>query len=126
MTVNFSLPPYSDTNHYDDNILRIEKFDPHKVWVLALNDASLGYPYLKRFEFEVSAKPQRFVGSEPESSIILLTDTPFARLPGSHIRRSGCRKTRLGNRNGRLYRCKEFQGEREKNIHLQYSGNQRT
>ncbi len=76
----FFTSTYSDTNHYDDNILRIEKFDPHKVWVLALNDASLGYPYLKRFEFEVSAKPQRFVGSEPESSIILLTDTPFARL----------------------------------------------
>lgn len=76
----FFTSTYSDTNHYDDNILIIEKFDPHKVWTLALNDASLGFPYLKRFEFEVSARPQRFVGSEPESSIILLTDTPYARL----------------------------------------------
>ena len=79
-TGEFFTSTYSDTNHYDDNILIIEKFDPHKVWTLALNDASLGFPYLKRFEFEVSAKPQRFVGSEPESSIILLTDTPYARL----------------------------------------------
>lgn len=76
----FFTSTYSDTNHYDDNILRIEKFDPHKIWTLALNDASLSFPYLKRFRFEVSAKPQRFVGSEPESSVILLTDTPFARL----------------------------------------------
>lgn len=76
----FFTSTYSDTNHYDDNILRIEKFDTHKIWTLALNDASLGFPYLKRFRFEVSAKPQRFVGSEPESSVILLTDTPFARL----------------------------------------------
>lgn len=76
----FFTSTYSDTNHYDDNILRIEKFDPHKIWTLALNDASLGFPYLKRFRFEVSAKPQRFVGAEPESSVILLTDTPFARL----------------------------------------------
>lgn len=76
----FFTSTYSDTNHYDDNILLIEKFDPRKVWTLALNDASLGFPYLKRFEFEVSAKPQRFVGNEPESSIILLTDTPFARI----------------------------------------------
>lgn len=76
----FFTSTYSDTNHYDDNILRIEKFDPHKIWTLALNDASLGFPYLKRFRFEVSAKPQRFVGAEPESSMILLTDTPFARL----------------------------------------------
>lgn len=76
----FFTSTYSDTNHYEDNILLIEKFDPRKVWTLALNDASLGYPYLKRFEFEVSARPQRFVGSEPESNIILLTDTPYPRL----------------------------------------------
>ncbi len=71
---------YSDENHYDDNILRIEKFDPDKIWTLALNDASLGFPYLKRFKFEPNSKPQRFVGSEPESTVILLTDTPYARL----------------------------------------------
>lgn len=76
----FFTSTYSDTNHYDDNILRIEKFDPHKIWTLVLNDAGLGFPYLKRFVFEPSARPQRFVGAEPESSIILLTDTPFARL----------------------------------------------
>ena len=54
---------FSDSNHYDDNILEIEKFDRNKIWTLALNDASLGFPYLKRFVFEPSAKPQRFVGT---------------------------------------------------------------
>ena len=76
----FYTSSFSDANHYDDNILRIEKFDPHKIWTLALYDASLHYPYLKRFNFEPSAKPQRFVGSEPESRLLLLTDTPFPRL----------------------------------------------
>ena len=71
---------FADSNHYDDNILKIEKFDPHKVWTLALHDSSLGFPYLKRFVFEPTAKPQRFVGSEPESKIIILTDTPFPRI----------------------------------------------
>ncbi|MDE6717828.1 MAG: DNA gyrase/topoisomerase IV subunit A [Muribaculaceae bacterium] len=70
---------FSDTNHYDDNILRIEKFDPHKVWTLVLNDASLGFPYVKRFTFEPSPKPQRFVGSDEKSSVILLSDTPYPR-----------------------------------------------
>ena len=68
---------YSDTNHYDDNILRIEKFDPRKVWTLVLNDATLGYPYIKRFTFEPTSKPQRFVGTDEKSSTILLTDTPY-------------------------------------------------
>lgn len=77
---DFFTSSYSDSNHYDDNILKIEKFDPHKIWTLALNDASLGYPYLKRFTFETSAKPQRFVGNDSSSDIILLTDTPYPRL----------------------------------------------
>lgn len=76
----FFTSSYSDSNHYDDNILRIEKFDPHKIWTLALNDASLGFPYLKRFAFEPSAKPQRFVGADAASSVILLTDTYYPRL----------------------------------------------
>lgn len=71
---------YADTNHYEDNILLIEKFDPHKVWTLALFDSTLGFPYLKRFEFEPTAKPQRFVGNDSNSKILLLTSTPYPRL----------------------------------------------
>ena len=69
-----------ETNHYDDNILRIEKFDPHKVWTAALYDASLGNPYLKRFTFEPSTRPQRFVGTDEKSQLLLLTDTCYPRL----------------------------------------------
>ena len=71
---------FADSNHYDDNILKIEKFDPHKVWTLALFDSSLGFPYLKRFVFEPSAKQQRFVGNDSTSRILLLTDTVYPRL----------------------------------------------
>lgn len=71
---------FADTNHYDDNIYKIEKFDPHKVWTLALFDSALGYPYLKRFVFEPTAKPQRFVGSGSDSKLLLLTDTVYPRL----------------------------------------------
>ncbi|MDE5795769.1 MAG: DNA gyrase/topoisomerase IV subunit A, partial [Muribaculaceae bacterium] len=65
--------------HYDDNILRIEKFVPDKVWTLVLFDAGQGFPYLKRFTFEPSSRPQRFVGNEPASRIIILTDVAFPR-----------------------------------------------
>lgn len=71
---------FVETNHYDDNILRIEKFDPHKVWTAALYDASLGNPYLKRFTFEPSTRPQRFVGTDEKSQLLLLTDTCYPRL----------------------------------------------
>ena len=70
----FFTSSYSDTNHYEDNILRIEKFDPEKIWTLAYFDNALGFPYLKRFKFEVSARPQRFVGGDEGGSILLLSD----------------------------------------------------
>ena len=79
-TGEFYTTSFADTNHYEDNILLIEKFDPHKIWTLALYDASLHYPYIKRFNFEPSAKIQRFVGNEPESKILLLTDTAYPRI----------------------------------------------
>lgn len=72
---------YADTNHYEDNILRIEKFDSDKEWTLVLFDKALGYPYLKRFRFEVNARPQHFVGSDEEGGdIILLTDKKSPKL----------------------------------------------
>ncbi|MDE6218257.1 MAG: DNA gyrase/topoisomerase IV subunit A, partial [Muribaculaceae bacterium] len=71
---------YSDTNHYNDDILRIEKFDSHKVWTLALYDSSLGFYYLKRFQFASSPRPQRFVGNDETSRIALLTDTFYPRI----------------------------------------------
>lgn len=79
-TGEYYTTSYCDTNHYDDDVLRIERFDDSKVWTLVLNDASLGYPYLKRFTFEPSARRQRFVGPDERSQMILLTDTPYPRL----------------------------------------------
>jgi topoisomerase-4 subunit A len=70
---------YEATNHYDDNILRIEKFRPNQVFTAILNDADQGYPYIKRFTFEASAKKQRFLGDNEKSTLIALSDEPGAR-----------------------------------------------
>lgn len=76
----FYTTDYSETNHYPDNIYKICKYDGSKIWTMVLFDASFGFPYMKRFRFEVSGKPQRFVGGESGSKILLLTDTPYPRL----------------------------------------------
>lgn len=75
----FYTTSFSDTNHYDDGIMRILKFEPDCIWTAVLFDAGQGYPYLKRFTFEASAKRQRFIGEDPNSKLILLTDTPYPR-----------------------------------------------
>ena len=66
-------------NHYDKNILRIEKFDSNKAWTVALWDADQKFYYLKRFQFEPSQKPLNFVGDNAESRLISLTDIDFPR-----------------------------------------------
>lgn len=70
---------FAETNHYDDGIRIIRKFDANTIWTVALNDASLGFPYIKRFKFEASAKRQRFIGEDIKSSIILMSDVAFPR-----------------------------------------------
>ena len=74
----FFTTGFEITNHYDDCILRIEKFRPKQEWTAVLNDADQGYPYIKRFTFEDSAKHQRFVGDDARSSLITLTDADGA------------------------------------------------
>ena len=66
-------------NHYDDNILRIEKFDKDKIWTAILYDADQKSTYIKRFAFESSAKRQSFIGGNPESRLILLSDNHYSR-----------------------------------------------
>ena len=67
-------------NHYEDNILRIEKYREGLVWTAVLYDAEQGYPYVKRFVFEPIAKKQSFSGENPESKLYLLSDTKYPRL----------------------------------------------
>jgi len=70
----FYTTGFEATNHYDDNILFIRKYDAKTVWTAVLDDAEQGYPYIKRFNFDDSAKRQRFVGEDERSRLIRLTD----------------------------------------------------
>ncbi len=67
--------------HFEENILRIEKYDASKVWTAVLYDAdNQGYPYLKRFVMDATRKKQNWLSENPSSQLILLTDTPYPRL----------------------------------------------
>ncbi len=78
---DFYITNFDANNHYEQNILRIEKFNPEKVWTAVLWDAdNQGLPYIKRFMMEASVKKQNFLGDNPDSRLILLTDTFYPRL----------------------------------------------
>lgn len=75
----YYMSSFDAGNHYEDNILRIEKFRQGHVWTAVLNDADQGYPYIKRFSFEPTQRKQRYLGDNEKSSLIALTDKVGAR-----------------------------------------------
>ena len=75
----FYTSTFDATNHYEDNILFIEKFRPKVVWTAVLNDADQGYPYIKRFAFEATAKKQSFIGENADSQLLLISDKKYPR-----------------------------------------------
>ena len=78
---DFYITNFDANNHYPDNIVRIEKWQPDKVWTAVLFDAdNQGYPYIKRFTMDAMVKPQNFVGENANSRLVILTDVPFPRI----------------------------------------------
>ena len=78
---DYYLSNFGLNNHYEPNILRIEKYDTDKVWTAVLYDAdNQGYPYLKRFQMDASKKKQNWLSDNPASQLLLLTDTPYPRI----------------------------------------------
>ena len=73
----YYMSSFAASNHYEDNILRIEKYRPGHVWTAVVHDADQqGYPYLKRFTFEPTAKRTSFIGENEKSILIMLSDEP--------------------------------------------------
>ncbi len=61
------------SNHYDEGILLIEKYDRSRVWTAVVNDADKGYLYLKRFTLDDSNRKQTMLGGNPDSDLLLLS-----------------------------------------------------
>ena len=78
---DFYVSNFDANNHYEENILRLEKFQADKVWTAVLYDAEQqGYPYLKRFLMEASKRKQNWLSENPNSQLVLLTDQVYPRI----------------------------------------------
>lgn len=78
---DFYITNFDINNHYESNIIRLEKFRTEKVWTAVLWDAEQkGLPYIKRFTMDATQKVQNFLGENPNNKLIILTDTVFPRL----------------------------------------------
>ena len=78
---DFYISNFDVNNHYEDNIKIIEKWDENKIWTAILYDAdNQGYPYIKRFTMDATKKKQNYLGDNPNSQLLLLTDQAYPRI----------------------------------------------
>ena len=71
----YYLNTFDPTAHFDNNILRIEKWNPDKVWSLAMWNDELQFYYGKRFTLaDASPKPQSILGEASGHRMMVLSD----------------------------------------------------
>ena len=77
---DFYTTNFDATNHYEANILLIEKFDPNRVWTVLLYDANQqGFPYIKRFKLEATSRKLNFLGDNAASKMIIYSREMYPR-----------------------------------------------
>lgn len=77
---DFYTTNFDATNHYEANILIIEKFNSDCVWTVLLNDANQqGLPYIKRFKLEATTRKQNFLGDNATSKMIVFSRKSYPR-----------------------------------------------
>jgi len=75
----FRITGFDLSNHFEDNILIIEKYRSGKVYSVIYWDAEQNYYYVKRFTLEESEKPLCFINEDSESKLISLTEVEYPR-----------------------------------------------
>lgn len=67
----------AENNHFESNILRVEKYRSDKIWTAIYYNAEAGHPYLKRFKIEGGSRDNML--GEGENRLFLLSDNRYPR-----------------------------------------------
>ncbi|MFD1630932.1 DNA gyrase/topoisomerase IV subunit A [Pseudopedobacter beijingensis] len=72
---SYELSTFDLTNHFDDKMIRIEKFDPERVFAAIQIDGKTKNYFVKRFKFEDLAIGKRisFINEDAGSQLLILT-----------------------------------------------------
>ncbi|MCX6231675.1 MAG: DNA gyrase/topoisomerase IV subunit A [Bacteroidetes bacterium] len=70
----YRLMSFDLTNHFDEDLMIIEKFNPEKIISAVYYDGEVKKPYVKRFLIEESDKKQDFLGEHPNSFIYAISN----------------------------------------------------
>jgi len=77
---NYRLSNFDLSNHFEEDIIIIEKYRPHKIWSAVYYDGEQKFYYVKRFRIEPSEKPTLFISEGSDSRLIRITEVEYPRL----------------------------------------------
>lgn len=69
----YKLLSFDLSNHFDEDMLIIEKYNPDKIISAIYYDGEIQKAYIKRFQIEESDKKQDFLGEHPDSFVYALS-----------------------------------------------------
>ncbi len=70
----YRLLSFELSNHFDEDMLIIEKYNPEKIISVVYYDGEIQKPYIKRFQIEESDKKQDFLGEHTASMLYALSN----------------------------------------------------
>lgn len=73
----YELTSFDVSNHYEKDILIIEKYIPGKIYTCIYFDSEQEYYYIKRFEIEDSSKPQEFIPDTEKTPVKFFSDNKY-------------------------------------------------
>jgi len=69
----YLLSNFDLSNHFNDGIMLIEKYNPNKTLSAVYFDAEQGFYYVKRFQIDETQKEVGFIGENPGNKLISFT-----------------------------------------------------
>lgn len=78
----YELSSFELSNHFDDGLILIEKFDPEKVFAAVHFEGKAQNYFIKRFVFELQSVGRKtiFISEEQKSKLLFLTAHPAAKV----------------------------------------------
>jgi topoisomerase-4 subunit A len=78
----YELSSFELSNHFDDGLILIQKFDPEKIFAAVHFDGKAQNYFIKRFAFELQSIGRKtiFISEEQKSRLLYLTANPAAKI----------------------------------------------
>jgi topoisomerase-4 subunit A len=77
---DFYTTDFNLSNHYEENVKFLKKYNPNMVWTAIIRDADQNDSLcLKRFCFEATSHKQNYLGDNKSNQLLILTSYPHSR-----------------------------------------------